>query len=122
MTANQHEIRCHIYGIKNCDTMKKAFAWLDANGLAYTFVDYKKAGVAETHLPDWIKRAGWEKLLNTRGLMWRKLSDAERADVDQAKAQTLMEAYPSIIKRPVLDTGKTLLVGFDPDVYANTLL
>ena len=111
-----------VYGIKNCDTMKKAFTWLEANGIEYTFVDYKKSGVAATHLPDWIKRAGWEKLLNTRGLMWRKLSDAERADVDQAKAQTLMEAYPSIIKRPVLDTGKTLLVGFDPDVYANTLL
>jgi arsenate reductase (glutaredoxin) len=111
-----------VYGIKNCDTMKKAITWLEANGLAYTFVDYKKAGVAAEHLPDWIKRAGWEKLLNTRGLMWKKLTDAERANVDQAKAQKLMTTYPSIIKRPVLDTGKKLLVGFDPEIYTTTLL
>ncbi len=110
-----------IYGIKNCDTMKKAFAWLEENGIAYTFVDYKKTGVVTEHLSDWIKRAGWEKLLNTRGLMWKKLTDAERADVNQTKAQKLMESYPSIIKRPVLDTGKTLLVGFDPEVYTKTL-
>ena len=110
-----------VYGIKNCDTMKKAVAWLEANGIEYTFVDYKKAGVATKHLPNWIKRAGWEKLLNTRGLMWRKLTDAERSDVDQAKAQQLMETYPSIIKRPVLDTGKALLVGFDPETYATEL-
>ena len=111
-----------VYGIKNCDTMKKAFAWLEANGVAYTFVDYKKAGVAAEHLPDWIKRAGWEKLLNTRGLMWKKLADAERQDVDAEKAHHLMIQYPSMIKRPVLDTGKTLLVGFDPDIYAKALL
>ena len=111
-----------IYGIKNCDTMKKAFSWLEAHGLEYTFIDYKKAGVATEHLPDWIKRAGWEKLLNTRGLMWKKLTDAERANVDQAKAQKLMATYPSIIKRPVLDTGMRLLVGFDPEIYAKTLV
>ena len=110
-----------VYGIKNCDTMKKAFAWLDANGIEYTFVDYKKAGIAETHLPDWIKRAGWEKLLNTRGLMWKKLTDEERAHVDEAKAHRLLIQYPSMIKRPVLDTGKKLLVGFDPDTYAAEL-
>lgn len=110
-----------VYGIKNCDTMKKAFAWLDANGIAYTFVDYKKAGVAAEHLPDWIKCAGWEKLLNTRGLMWKKLSNEERADVDAAKAHHLLIQYPSMIKRPVLDTGKKLLVGFDPDTYAAEL-
>ena len=111
-----------VYGIKNCDTMKKAFAWLEANGIEYTFVDYKKAGIAAEHLPDWIKRAGWEKLLNTRGLMWKKLTDAERQDVDAEKARHLMIQYPSMIKRPVLDTGKTLLIGFDPDNYAKTLL
>ena len=110
-----------VYGIKNCDTMKKAFAWLDANGIEYTFVDYKKAGIAETHLPDWIKRAGWEKLLNTRGLMWKKLTDEERAHVDEAKTHRLLIQYPSMIKRPVLDTGKKLLVGFDPETYAATL-
>jgi arsenate reductase len=111
-----------VYGIKNCDTMKKAFAWLDGHGIEYTFVDYKKAGVAESHLPDWFHRAGWETLLNTRGLMWKKLTDAERADVDEAKAHRLLIQYPSMIKRPVLDTGKKLLVGFDPALYAKTLL
>lgn len=110
-----------IFGIKNCDTMKKAFAWLEASGIAYQFTDYKKAGVAEAHLPDWNKRAGWKVLLNTRGLMWKKLTDAERADVDEAKALQLMAQYPALIKRPVLDTGKTLLIGFDPDTYAKTL-
>ena len=106
-----------VFGIKNCDTMKKAFAWLGEQGVAYEFIDYKKAGVAEAHLPDWIARAGWEKLLNTRGLTWRKLSEDERADIDEAKALRLMTQYPSMIKRPVLDTGNTLLVGFDPAQY-----
>ena len=110
-----------IYGIKNCDTMKKAFAWLEAHGVAYDFVDYKKAGVAETHLADWNRRAGWKILLNTRGLMWKKLDDAERADVDEAKALRLMARTPALIKRPVLDAGGTLLVGFDPETYARTL-
>ena len=107
-----------IYGIKNCDTMKKAFAWLDANGVAYTFVDYKKAGVAASQLPDWNRRAGWQSLLNTRGLMWKKLSDEERADVDEAKALALMVEYPSLIKRPVADCDGNLLVGFDAGRYA----
>jgi len=110
-----------IYGIKNCDTMKKAFAWLEANGLSYELIDYKKAGVAAAHLSDWCARAGWETLLNRRSLTWKKLSDTERADVDEAKARALMTQYPSLIKRPLLDTGKTLLVGFDPEIYANTL-
>lgn len=110
-----------VYGIKNCDTMKKAFAWLEANGVGYEFVDYKKAGVAEANLPDWNSRVGWQTLLNTRGLMWKKLTEAERADVDEAKALQLMAQYPALIKRPVLDTGKALLVGFDPDKYATTL-
>lgn len=107
-----------IYGIKNCDTMKKAMACLDAQGTAYEFIDYKKAGVAATHLPDWNRRAGWKVLLNTRGLMWKKLSDDQRADVDDIKALALMAEHPSLIKRPVLDTGKALLVGFDADAYA----
>ena len=110
-----------IFGIKNCDTMKKAFVWLEANGVAYEFIDYKKAGVAETNLPDWIARAGWEKLLNTRGLMWRKLSDDERVAVDEQKALKLMAQYPSLIKRPVLDTGNQLLVGFSPESYTEAL-
>lgn len=110
-----------VYGIKNCDTMKKAMNWLSDNGIAYEFVDYKKAGVAEAGLPDWNARAGWEKLLNTRGLMWKKLSDEERAGVDEAKALKLMAQYPALIKRPVLDTGSQLLVGFTPENYAEKL-
>ncbi len=110
-----------VYGIKNCDTMKKAMTWLAENGFAYKFIDYKKAGVAEAHLPDWNARTGWEKLLNTRGLMWKKLSDEERANVDEAKALKLMAQYPALIKRPVLDTGSQLLVGFAPENYAEKL-
>ena len=110
-----------VYGIKNCDTMKKALAWLDANGVDYEFIDYKKAGVASDHLPDWNARAGWQALLNTRGMMWRRLSDDERDGVDEAKALALMADYPTLIKRPVLDTGKALLVGFDPEHYAREL-
>ena len=116
MTENTTKILC--YGIKNCDTMKKAMAWLTSQGIAYEFIDYKKAGVAEAKLPDWNQRAGWEKLLNTRGLMWKKLSEEERSAVDAAKALKLMAQYPSLIKRPVLDTGKQLIVGFSPENYA----
>ena len=114
-------VSCKIFGIKNCDTMKKAFAWLDAHGVPYEFVDYKKAGVAGSHLPDWNARAGWKVLLNTRGLMWKKLSDEERADVDEAKALVLMTNYPALIKRPVLDTGTKLIIGFAPENYAAEL-
>ncbi len=106
-----------VFGIKNCDTMKKAMTWLTENGVAYEFIDYKKAGVAEANLPDWAARAGWEKLLNTRGLMWKKLSEEERSGVDEAKALQLMAQYPALIKRPVLDTGSKLLVGFTPETY-----
>jgi arsenate reductase len=107
-----------MYGIKNCDTMKKAMAFLEAKGIAFEFIDYKKAGVAATHLPDWSARAGWQKLLNTRGLMWKKLTEEQRTNVDEAKALALMAETPSLIKRPVLDTGKTLLIGFDETTYA----
>jgi len=110
-----------VFGIKNCDTMKKAFAWLTENGVAYEFIDYKKTGVAEAHLPDWNARAGWEVLLNKRGLMWKKLSEAERTDVGEAKALQLMAQYPALIKRPVLDTGSKLLIGFSPENYTEQL-
>ena len=110
-----------LYGIKNCDTMKKAIAWLEASGVAYEFVDYKKAGIVEAQLPGWNERAGWETLLNTRGMMWKRLSDEERADVDEAKALALMAQYPALIKRPVLDTGSQLLVGFSPESYTEAL-
>ena len=107
-----------IFGIKNCDTMKKTFAWLDAQGLSYEFIDYKKPGIAASHLPDWNRRVGWQTLLNTRGLMWRKLDESERADMDETKALALMERYPVLIKRPVLEAGDTLLIGFDTERYA----
>lgn len=113
--------RIQVYGIKNCDTMKKAMAWLAENGVDFEFIDYKKAGVAEANLPDWAARAGWEKLLNTRGLMWKKLTNEERAAVDRAKALNLMARYPALIKRPVLDTGSKLLVGFAPESYSAEL-
>jgi len=117
--SSSSPLRC--YGIKNCDTMKKALNWLAAHNHAVEFIDYKKAGVAEAHLPDWSQRAGWEKLLNTRGLMWKKLSEEERSAVDEKKALQLMAQYPSLIKRPVLDTGTQLIVGFTPDDYAEKL-
>lgn len=110
-----------VFGIRNCDTMKKAMSWLSEHGIEHEFIDYKKAGVAEAHLPDWSARAGWEKLLNTRGLMWKKLSDEERAAVNVEKALKLMAQYPALIKRPVLDTGSQLLVGFSPETYAEKL-
>jgi len=117
-----------VFGIKNCDTMKKAFAWLTENGIAYEFIDYKKAGIAEAHLADWSARAGWETLLNKRGLTWKKLSEDERAGlalptvaVDGEKALKLMAQYPSLIKRPVLDSGSQLVVGFTPENYAEQL-
>jgi arsenate reductase len=113
---------CRIYGIKNCDTMKKAMQWLRAQNIPFQFVDYKEAGVLERHLADWLARSDWQTLLNTRGLMWRKLSEAERTDVDAAKAEALMRRHPALIKRPVLETGRTLLVGFDPERYARELL
>jgi len=110
-----------VYGIKNCDTMKKALAWLEANGVDYEFIDYKKPTVAADHLADWNARAGWKELLNTRGMMWKRLSEDERADVDEAKALSLMADYPTLIKRPLLDDGSAVLVGFDPERYDHLL-
>lgn len=110
-----------LFGIKNCDTMKKAFNWLTSNGVDYEFTDYKKAGVAAAHLADWSQRAGWETLLNKRGLTWKKLTDAERTDVNETKAIELMTQHPSLIKRPVLDTGRQLIIGFTPENYAEQL-
>jgi len=106
-----------IFGIRNCDTMKKAMHFLEAQGLAYEFVDYRQAGVAAKHLPDWCARGDWQTLLNKRGLTWKKLSDAERDNLDAAKAMQLMAEYPTLIKRPVLDAGQRLLVGFSAQTY-----
>ena len=106
-----------IYGIKNCDTMKKARAWLESHGVDYAFHDYKASGIERGRLEGWAKEVGWETLLNRAGTTFRKLADADKADLDEKKAIALMLAQPSMIKRPVLDIGSKILVGFKPDVY-----
>ena len=110
-----------IYGIRNCDTMKKARAWLDARGVAYDFHDYKVEGAERGKLAAWSKVVGWETLLNRAGTTFRKLPDAERANLDGEKAIALMLAQPSMIKRPVLEKGAKLLVGFKPAEYQAAL-
>jgi Spx/MgsR family transcriptional regulator len=107
-----------LYGIKNCDTMKKARAWLDARAIAYAFHDYKTAGVTSDLLDRWARAVGWQTLLNRAGTTFRKLPDSDKQDITERKALALMLAQPSMIKRPVLDAGGTLTVGFEPDVYA----
>jgi len=106
-----------IYGIKNCDTMKKARDWLDKAGVQYAFHDYKTAGIDKAHLDRWSKAVGWETLLNRAGTTFRKLPDADKDGLTAARAMKLMMEQPSMIKRPVLETGKALLVGFKPDDY-----
>jgi len=108
-----------LYGIRNCDTMKKAWTWLDSHGVAYDFHDYKKAGIDRATLHGWAKQVGWEVLLNRAGTTFKKLPDADKQGLDEAKAIDLMLAQPSMIKRPVLDAGGKLTVGFKPDVYEN---
>ena len=107
-----------IYGIKNCDTMKKARAWLDSHGVAYDFHDYKTEGIAKDKLKGWSDELGWETLLNRAGTTFRKLSDSDKDGLNERKALALMLAQPSMIKRPVLNLGGKLLVGFMPDIYA----
>jgi arsenate reductase (glutaredoxin) len=111
-----------IYGIKNCDTMKKARTWLEDHGVAYGFHDYKTAGIDRARLEGWVKEVGWETLLNRAGTTFRTVPDADKLDLTEAKAIALMMAQPSMIKRPVLETGKGApLVGFKPEVYADRL-
>jgi arsenate reductase len=111
-----------IYGIKNCDTMKKARAWLDNAGVDYAFHDYKTAGIERARLEGWAKKAGWEKLLNSAGTTFRKLPDKDKIGLTEKKAVALMVAQPSMIKRPVLELGGgKLLVGFAPDDYRKSL-
>jgi arsenate reductase len=107
-----------VYGIKACDTMKKARAWLDDHGVAYTFHDYKTQGIDAATLQRWAGLVGWESLLNRAGTTFRKLPDAARADLTEARAIALMLAQPSMIKRPVLDRNGELTVGFKPELYA----
>lgn len=110
-----------IYGIRNCDTMKKAMRWLDEHGVEYRFHDYRKDGLDTATLTGWEKELGWETLLNRRGQLWRKLPQARRDSIDRNSALRLMEENPGIIKRPVLDLGKRRLVGFSPDAYQELL-
>ena len=107
-----------IYGIKNCDTMKKARAWLDDHGVAYEFHDYKSAGIGRSVLEGWARAVGWETLLNRAGTTFRKLPEKDREGLTEKKAIALMLDQPSMIKRPVLETKGRLLVGFKPEEYA----
>jgi arsenate reductase len=109
-----------IYGIKNCDTMKKARAWLDGHGVAYGFHDYKTAGIERGRLEGWAAKVGWESLLNRAGTTFRKLPEKDKEGLTEKKAIALMVAQPSMIKRPVLDVGGKFLVGFKPEQYAKT--
>jgi len=107
-----------LHGIKACDTMHKARAWLDGHGVGYDFHDYKSAGAPSALLETWAAKVGWEMLLNRAGTTFRKLPEADKAGLDQAKAIALMTAQPSMIKRPVLDVDGALIVGFKPEIYA----
>lgn len=107
-----------LYGIKNCDTMKKAWTWLDGAGVAYAFHDYKKSGINRATLEGWVRQLGWEVLLNRAGTTFKKLPEADKAGIDEQKAIGLMLAQPSMIKRPVLSKGGKLYVGFKPETYA----
>jgi arsenate reductase len=110
-----------LYGIKACDTMKKARTWLDEHGVKYDFHDYKVSGIDREHLEAWCKKAGWEIILNRAGTTFRKLSDDQKVDLNERKAIALMLEQPSMIKRPVLEKGAKLLVGFKPADYQSLL-
>ncbi len=111
-------MRPTIYGIRNCDTMKKARAWLDAHDLEHEFHDYKVSGISRETLVKWVQKVGWEVLLNRAGTTFRKLPDAAKANLTERKAIELMLEQPSMIKRPVLAIGRTLLVGFSEERYS----
>ena len=110
-----------IYGIKNCDTMKKARAWLDQHGVTYAFHDYKSAGVARDVLEGWAGKVGWDTLINRAGRTFRALPEKDQAGLTEKKAIALMAAQPSMIKRPVLEVGGKLYVGFKPEQYEKVL-
>ena len=107
-----------VYGIANCDTVRKARAWLDAHDVTYRFHDYKKAGADSAALDRAVDRLGWEKVLNRQGTTFRKLPEADRADLDRSRAMVIMQAHPSAIKRPLLEHGDVIEAGFSADRYA----
>jgi Spx/MgsR family transcriptional regulator len=115
-------MKAKLYGIKNCDTVKKARAWLDAHGVAYDFHDYKIAGIEEARLRGWTAELGWEKVLNRAGTTFRKLPDADKEGLDEGKAIALMLAQPSMIKRPILDLGDRRLLGFGAEAWSAVAL
>ncbi|WP_282008182.1 ArsC family reductase [Brevundimonas aveniformis] len=110
-----------LYGIPNCDTVKKARTWLNERGVRYAFHDYKKAGIDEARLKSWVEELGWEAVLNRAGTTFKKLDDADKADLNAGKAVGLMLAQPSMIKRPILDLGDRRIAGFKPDIYEAAL-
>lgn len=110
-----------LYGIPNCDTVKKARTWLDARGLAYAFHDYKKQGADPARIAGWVEQAGWEKVLNRAGTTFKKLPDAAKDGLDAAKAVQVMAAHPSAIKRPIVEHPGGLLVGFKEAEWTDAL-
>lgn len=107
-----------LYGITTCDTVRKARTWLDGQGIAYRFHDFRAEGLEETRLAGWLDALGWETVLNRAGTSFRKLPEAERAGLDRAKAERLILANPTLVKRPVLETDGKVMVGFKPEIYA----
>ena len=110
--------RLVVFGIRNCDTVKKARAWLEARGVDYLFHDYKSAGVDRAHLVAWCRTHGWESVLNRAGTTFKKLADAEKQGLTEPRAVALMLAQPSMIKRPIVQRGAQSIVGFTPERYA----
>lgn len=122
LSGLESRMTAKIYGIKNCDTMKKAFTWLDGHGVSYTFHDYRAQGIDARTIKDWVEALGWEKVLNKASTTFKELPDADKAGLDEAKAIALMAKNPTMIKRPMLVTGKTTMAGFKPDLYNQTFL
>jgi arsenate reductase (glutaredoxin) len=113
-----YQIMINLYGIPNCDTIRKARQWLNSQGITYEFHDYKKEGLDKKLLQQWVNCLGWEALINRRGTTWRKLDESIKAHIDEASAIQIMLEAPSIIKRPLLDDGKSIYLGFKADDYA----
>ena len=106
-----------VYGIKNCDTVRKACNWLTKNNVEYEFHDFRKDGLTQTKIKNWIQIVDWETLLNRRGTTWRKLSTQEKENINKTRALSLMVKQPTLIKRPVIEHGKKIIVGFTADTY-----